>query len=176
MYGPAGERRLTELEVDWLPGYEGSSPVRIGNAASRQFQLDVYGELMAAIDGPAPTAFPCTRSFGGFKMAIMRFLVSHWSEPDDGIWEVRGRRRLFTHSKVMAWVAFDRAVRAVEVHGLDGPVEEWRVVRDAIHAEVCTRHTSAWIVTNDTPQPVIAQRGASTANSTSKATGAAAFE
>ena len=143
MYGPAGERRLTELEVDWLPGYEGSSPVRIGNAASEQFQLDVYGELMDAIDRARNHGIDVHEVVWHIQVAIMRFLVDHWSDPDDGIWEVRGPRRLFTHSKVMTWVAFDRAVRGVEVHGLDGPAEEWRVARDTIHAEVCRKGWNA---------------------------------
>ncbi len=136
MYGPAGERRLTEMEVDWLPGYQGSSPVRIGNAASGQFQLDVYGELMDAIERARSHDIPVQDIIWRIQVAIMGFLVDHWSDPDDGIWEVRGPRQQFTHSKVMAWVAFDRAVRAVEVHGLDGPVDQWRAIRDAIHAEV----------------------------------------
>jgi len=137
MYGPAGERRLTELEIDWLPGYEGSSPVRIGNAASGQFQLDVYGELMDAIDRARSHGIAMHEVIWRIQVEIMRFLVDHWSDPDDGIWEVRGPRRPFTHSKVMAWVAFDRAVRGVEVHGLDGPTDKWSAIRDAIHAEVC---------------------------------------
>ncbi|HTU37969.1 MAG TPA: glycoside hydrolase family 15 protein [Acidimicrobiales bacterium] len=143
MYGPAGERRLTELEIDWLPGYEGSSPVRIGNAAFGQFQLDVYGHLMDAIDRARSHDIAVDAVIWRIQVAIMRFLADHWSEPDDGIWEVRGPRRLFTHSKVMTWVAFDRAVRGVEVHGLEGPVDEWRVVRDAIHDEVCEKGWNA---------------------------------
>ncbi len=139
MYGPAGERRLTELEVDWLPGYERSSPVRIGNAASGQFQLDVYGELMNAIDRARSHGIDVHVVIWQIQVAIMRFLVDHWSDPDDGIWEVRGPRRKFTHSKVMAWVAFDRAVRGVEVHGLEGPADKWRAIRDAIHVEVCEK-------------------------------------
>ncbi len=143
MYGPAGERRLTEMELDWLPGYEGSSPVRIGNAASGQFQLDVYGELMDAIDRARSHGIAVHEVIWRIQVAIMGFLVDHWSDPDDGIWEVRGPRRPFTHSKVMAWVAFDRAVRGVEVHGLEGPVDKWRVIRDAIHAEVCEKGWNA---------------------------------
>ena len=139
MYGPAGERRLTELEVDWLPGYEGSAPVRIGNAAFGQFQLDVYGELMDAVERARTHGIEVHPVIWRIQTAIMRFLVDHRSDPDDGIWEVRGPRRLFTHSKVMTWVAFDRAVRGVEVHGLDGPVHEWHAVCEAIHAEVCDR-------------------------------------
>ncbi len=139
MYGLAGERRLTELELDWLPGYERSRPVRIGNAASAQVQLDVYGEVMDALHQarhagmvPDPTAW-----------ALQRALIDHveqvWREPDEGIWEVRSGRRHFTHSKVMAWVAIDRAVRAVEEAGLDGPVERWRVLRSEMHNEICER-------------------------------------
>ncbi len=143
MYGPAGERRLTELELEWLPGYEGSSPVRIGNAASGQFQLDVYGELMNAIDRARSHGIAVHRIIWRIQVAIMGFLVDHWSDPDDGIWEVRGPRRLFTHSKVMAWVAFDRAVRGIEVHGLEGPVDKWIAIRDAIHAEVCEKGWNA---------------------------------
>jgi GH15 family glucan-1,4-alpha-glucosidase len=143
MYGPAGERRLTELEVDWLPGYEGSSPVRIGNAASGQFQLDVYGELMNAIDRARSHGIAVPEVIWQIQVAIMGFLVDHWTDPDNGIWEVRGPRRPFTHSKVMAWVAFDRAVRGVEVHGLEGPVDEWRAIRQAIHAEVCEKGWNA---------------------------------
>ena len=145
MYGPTGERRLTELEVDWLPGYEGSAPVRIGNAAFGQFQLDVYGELMDAVERARTHGIEVHEVIWRIQTAIMRFLIDHWSDPDDGIWEVRGPRRLFTHSKVMTWVAFDRAVRGVEVHGLDGPVDEWHAVREAIHAEVCDRGWNAQI-------------------------------
>jgi GH15 family glucan-1,4-alpha-glucosidase len=137
MYGPAGERRLTELELDWLPGYEGSAPVRIGNAAADQFQLDVYGEVMDAMHlsrragiAPDPPAWH-------LQQVLLEFLESNWQEPDQGIWEVRGPNRQFTHSKVMAWVAFDRAVKAVERFGLEGPVERWRALRDSVHAEVC---------------------------------------
>jgi GH15 family glucan-1,4-alpha-glucosidase len=143
MYGPAGERRLTELELEWLPGYQGSSPVRIGNAASGQFQLDVYGELMNAIDRARSHGIAVHRIIWRIQVEIMGFLVDHWSDPDDGIWEVRGPRRPFTHSKVMAWVAFDRAVRGVEVHGLEGPADKWRAIRDAIHAEVCEKGWNA---------------------------------
>jgi GH15 family glucan-1,4-alpha-glucosidase len=136
MYGPAGERRLTEFEVDWLPGYEGARPVRVGNAAADQFQLDVYGELMDAIDRARTRGIACADVVWDVQRALMSFVSKHWCDPDDGIWEVRGPRRHFTHSRVMAWVAFDRAVRAVEVHRLAGPVEEWRDARDAVRAEV----------------------------------------
>jgi len=137
MYGIAGERRLTEFEVDELPGYEGSKPVRIGNAASEQFQLDVYGEVVGV-------GFLGTTVLGQFEKRLWprwRTLVQHvetiWREPDDGIWETRGPRRHFTYSKVMAWVVFDRAVRLAEEYELDAPVERWKQVRDEIHREVC---------------------------------------
>ena len=139
MYGPAGERRLTEFEIDWLPGYEASRPVRVGNAASDQFQLDVYGELMDAIDRARQHSIAVHSAVWRVQRLLLEWLEQHWSDPDNGIWEVRGPRRHFTHSRVMAWVAFDRAVRAVELHGLDGPGPRWRAIRDAIHAEVCTQ-------------------------------------
>jgi GH15 family glucan-1,4-alpha-glucosidase len=137
MYGIAGERRLTEFEAPWLPGYENSGPVRIGNAAHDQFQLDVYGEIL--------DAFHVARRYGvhpgedGWNVVriLMNFVEHHWREPDEGIWEVRGPRRHFTHSKVMAWVAADRAVKAVEHHGLPGPVDQWRALRDTIRDDVC---------------------------------------
>ncbi len=137
MYGPAGERRLTELELDWLPGYEGSAPVRIGNAASDQFQLDVYGELMDALAQGRDGGIEADDAAWRLQVALMDYLESAWQEPDEGIWEVRGKRRPFVHSKVMAWVAFDRAVRMVERYGQDGPVDRWRALRAAVHREVC---------------------------------------
>ncbi|HXX88859.1 MAG TPA: glycoside hydrolase family 15 protein [Acidimicrobiales bacterium] len=137
MYGPAGERRLDEWEVDALPGYEGSRPVRIGNAASGQYQLDVYGEVMSALFEATEAGDAPTRSTWDLQTALLEFLETGWTEPDDGIWEVRGPRRHFTHSKVMAWVAVDRAVRTIEgCAGIDGPLERWRALRDEIHAEV----------------------------------------
>jgi GH15 family glucan-1,4-alpha-glucosidase len=139
MYGPAGERRLTEFEVNRLPGYEGSRPVRIGNAASGQFQLDVYGELMDALDRARSHGIAGDGVIWQVQVALMEFVEEHWCDADDGIWEIRGPRQHFTHSRVMAWVAFDRAVRAVELHGLSGPVERWRAARDAVHAEVCEK-------------------------------------
>ncbi len=141
MYGPAGERRLTEYEVPWLPGYEGSSPVRVGNAASEQFQLDVYGEVMDAIVQARIAGMAPREQTLQVQGSLLRFLQTAWHEPDEGIWEVRGPRRHFTHSKVMAWVAFDRAVTMSERFGWEGPVDRWRVERDAIHREVCER---AW--------------------------------
>jgi GH15 family glucan-1,4-alpha-glucosidase len=143
MYGPAGERRLTEFEVDWLPGYAGSSPVRVGNAASEQFQLDVYGELMDVTDRARRHGVAEAEVFWDLQRALMVFVEAHWSDPDEGIWEVRGPRRHFTHSRVMAWVAFDRAVRAVETYGLEGPVESWRACRERVHAEVCDKGWNA---------------------------------
>jgi GH15 family glucan-1,4-alpha-glucosidase len=139
MYGPAGERRLTELELDWLPGYEGSAPVRIGNAASNQFQLDVYGELMDALMQAREGGIEPDSAAWRLQVALMDYLERAWEEPDEGIWEVRGGRRPFVHSKVMAWVAFDRAVRMVDRHGQDGPVDRWRELRAAVHREVCER-------------------------------------
>ncbi|GBD39794.1 Trehalase [bacterium HR37] len=137
MYGLAGERRLTEIELEWLPGYEGAYPVRIGNAAYKQYQLDIYGEVM--------DVFHVARSFGmepdenawQIQRVLMDFVEAKWREPDEGIWEVRGPRRHFTYSKVMAWVAVDRAVKAVERFGLEGPVDKWRKLRVEIHNDIC---------------------------------------
>ncbi len=137
MYGPAGERRLEEWEAPWLDGYQGAKPVRIGNAAAGQFQLDVYGEVMAALFQAAKAGDTITPPAWDLQLALLDFVEQHWQDPDDGIWEVRGPRRHFTHSKVMAWVAIDRGVRSVEECGLPGPVERWRKLRDVIHAEVC---------------------------------------
>jgi GH15 family glucan-1,4-alpha-glucosidase len=139
MYGPAGERRLTELVLDWLPGYEGSAPVRIGNAASEQFQLDVYGELMDALLQAREAGLEPDTHAWRLQVALLGFVEESWQRPDEGIWEVRGKRRHFTHSKVMAWVAVDRAIRTVEDFGMDAPVDRWRALRDEIHAEVCER-------------------------------------
>jgi GH15 family glucan-1,4-alpha-glucosidase len=143
MYGPAGERRLEEWEVPWLPGYEDSAPVRIGNAAAGQFQLDVYGEVMSALYEACLLGDPVSHSAWDLQRALMDFLESGWAEPDDGIWEVRGPRRHFTHSKVMAWVAVDRAVKSIEKFGLDGPVDTWRALRSQIHEEVCAKGYNA---------------------------------
>ena len=137
MYGAGGERRLDEWEIDWLPGYENSTPVRIGNAAAGQFQLDVYGEVMAALFESARTAPAGDDSAWEFQLALMDFMKDGWREPDDGIWEVRGPRRHFTHSKVMAWVAIDRAIKTAEEYDLEGPVDQWREVRQEIHDQVC---------------------------------------
>jgi GH15 family glucan-1,4-alpha-glucosidase len=138
MYGPAGERRLAEYELPQLAGYEGSTPVRVGNAASCQFQLDVYGEVMDALHQGRRVGIEEEEFAWGLQCALMDFLESAWKEPDEGIWEVRGPRRHFTHSKVMAWVAADRAVQAVARFGNHGPVHRWRALRDTIHDEVLT--------------------------------------
>ena len=136
MYSIRGERHLTELEIAWLPGYEGSKPVRVGNAAFKQYQLDVYGEVMDMLHLARKLDLPPSEDAWRVQRALMRFLEKGWKEPDEGIWEVRGPRRHFTHSKVMAWVAFDRAVADVEKFGLVGPVEKWRAIRDEIRAEI----------------------------------------
>jgi GH15 family glucan-1,4-alpha-glucosidase len=137
MHGLAGERLLTESEVAWLPGYEGARPVRIGNGAFRQFQLDVYGELLDAMYQSRRIGLEPEQAAWNFEKAVLRFLETAWKESDEGIWEVRGPRRHFTHSKVMAWVAFDRAVKSVERFKVEGPVDRWRGLRDIIHREVC---------------------------------------
>jgi GH15 family glucan-1,4-alpha-glucosidase len=139
MYGVAGERRLTEWELPWLPGYENSAPVRVGNDAHRQLQLDVYGELMDALDQGRQHSLDATESGWELQLKLLEHLEEVWREPDESIWEVRGGARHFTFSKVMAWVAFDRAIHGVEKHGLDGPVEHWRELRKEIHADVCQR-------------------------------------
>jgi GH15 family glucan-1,4-alpha-glucosidase len=135
MYGVAGERRLTEFEVPWLPGYMGSKPVRIGNAASDQSQLDVFGEVMDALYHAEELGLEAEARSWAIQKKLLEHLESNWREPDNGIWEVRGPRRHFTHSKVMAWVAADRAARAVYSHA-DGSVNRWRRLRDEIHDEV----------------------------------------
>jgi GH15 family glucan-1,4-alpha-glucosidase len=137
MYGPGGERRLPEMTLDWLAGYEGSQPVRIGNAASRQRQLDVYGEVMDCLHQARRAGVRDDPDAWAVQRALMDFLEGAWREPDEGIWEVRGPRRHFTHSKAMAWVAADRAVKAVEGFGLEGPIDRWRALRWEIHREVC---------------------------------------
>jgi GH15 family glucan-1,4-alpha-glucosidase len=139
LYGIAGERRLTEYELSWLAGYENSRPVRVGNDAHAQLQLDVYGEMMDALHAARLRGTSPSREAWKLQRALLRFLAENWSQPDQGIWEVRGPRRPFTHSKMMAWVAFDRAVKAVEQFGADGPVDRWRALRDGIHADVCAK-------------------------------------
>jgi GH15 family glucan-1,4-alpha-glucosidase len=139
MYGLDGRHWLPELDLEWLPGYEGSSPVRIGNAATRQFQLDVWGETLDALHLAREAELEADGSAWDLQRALLAYLEDHWAEPDDSLWEIRGERRHFVHSKVMAWAGFDRAVKAVEHHGLDGPVERWRELRDQVHADVCGR-------------------------------------
>jgi GH15 family glucan-1,4-alpha-glucosidase len=136
MYGVAGERRLTELELDWLSGYDGR-PVRTGNAAYRQFQLDVYGEVMDALYQSRRIGLAPNVASWNVQRALIEFLMSAWERPDEGIWEVRGQRRHFTHSKVMAWVAVDRAIKSIEEFGLEGPVDRYRGLRERIHRDVC---------------------------------------
>jgi GH15 family glucan-1,4-alpha-glucosidase len=137
MYGLAAERRIAEWEVPWLPGYKGSSPVRIGNAAAEQLQLDVYGEVADALH----QARARTKSKSDYAMDLQREMLKHlqkvWRQPDQCIWEFRGKGRQFTHSKVMAWVAFDRAIQSCERYGLDGNLDEWRAIRQEIHDDVC---------------------------------------
>ncbi|MBI3917038.1 MAG: glycoside hydrolase family 15 protein [Betaproteobacteria bacterium] len=137
LYGISGERWLIEKEIPWLPGYRGAAPVRIGNAAATQYQLDVYGEVMDALHLTLTAGVDRNTRAWEVQSVLLDFLESNWQRPDEGIWEVRGPRRQFTHSKVMAWVAFDRAVKMVERFGLDGHLERWRGIRDEIHAEVC---------------------------------------
>jgi GH15 family glucan-1,4-alpha-glucosidase len=139
LYSVTGVRRLDEYEIPWLPGYAGASPVRVGNAASRQFQLDVYGEVMDTLHLARGAGLKADPAIWGFLLVLLSFLEAHWQHPDEGIWEVRGPRRHFTHSKVMAWVAFDRAIKGAQADGIDAPVERWRQIRDEIHAQVCER-------------------------------------
>jgi GH15 family glucan-1,4-alpha-glucosidase len=137
MYGVAGERRLPEFTVEWLPGYEGSRPVRVGNAAVKQLQLDVYGEVMDTLYQAREAGMTPDAWSWGLQKQMLQALERVWREPDEGLWEVRGPRRHFTHSKVLAWVAFDRGVKSIEQHGADGPLEHWRAIRSAIHDDVC---------------------------------------
>jgi GH15 family glucan-1,4-alpha-glucosidase len=139
MYGLAGERRLMEHELPWLSGYENSRPVRIGNAAAQQLQLDVYGEVMDALHQARVGGLQHFAEGWDFQRALLTHLESIWQEPDEGIWEVRGPRQHFTFSKVMCWVAFDRAIKSVEAFGLPGPVERWRKLRAQIHDDVCDK-------------------------------------
>ena len=139
MYGIAGERRLTEYEVPWLRGYEDAAPVRIGNAAADQLQLDVYGEVLDALYQARRMGLAPSDAAWNLERELVQHLEKIWHRPDEGLWEVRGGRRQFTHSKVMAWVAFDGAVRSIEEFGLPGPAERWRGLREHIHQDVC-RH------------------------------------
>jgi GH15 family glucan-1,4-alpha-glucosidase len=138
MYGVAGERRLPEYLADWLPGYDGN-PVRIGNQAVDQFQLDVYGEVMDALYQARAMGYSGGASTWSLQKSLMKIVAQRWQEPDEGIWEVRGGPRHFTHSKLMAWLAADRAVRSVEKFGLDGPIDQWRELRDQIAADIIDR-------------------------------------
>ncbi len=137
LYSVTGERRLPEAKLAWLPGYGNAAPVRIGNAASEQFQLDVFGEVMDSLHLARAVGLEPPSHVWQVQKALLEFLDGCWRDPDEGIWEIRGPRRQFTHSKVMAWVAYDRAVKAVERFGLQGPVAQWRRTRDEIHAQVC---------------------------------------
>jgi len=137
MYGLAGERRLPELEIPWLSGYEGSRPVRVGNAAAAQLQLDVFGELMDALHQARKAGIAPDEYVWPIQRALVEHLEKIWQSADQGMWETRGGPQHFTSSKVLAWVALDRAVKAVEIFGRHGPVDRWRVARDRIHADVC---------------------------------------
>jgi GH15 family glucan-1,4-alpha-glucosidase len=139
VYGVTGERRLTEVEADWLPGYEGSRPVRIGNAACSQFQIDAYGDVMDAIHYARRRSIGPDREAWEMQKLLIDHLVSAWRQPDRSIWEIRGEPRQFTYSKVMAWIAMDRAVKTIERFGLEGDLDQWRRTRDAIHDEICDR-------------------------------------
>jgi GH15 family glucan-1,4-alpha-glucosidase len=141
MYGVAGERRLTEWEVTWLPGYENSSPVRIGNAAHSQLQLDVFGEVMDTLHQGRRGGLPASEAGWDVQIALLNHLAGIWSKPDHGIWEVRTEPMHFTYSKAMTWVAFDRALKSAEMFGLPGPVERWRKLCGEIHHHVCS---NAW--------------------------------
>ena len=137
MYGIAGERRLQEITIDSLPGYQGATPVRVGNAAAAQLQLDVYGEVMDALHQARNAKLLTNTQTWSLQCALLAHLETVWQEPDEGLWETRGGRRHFTFSKVMAWVAFDRGIKDAEAFGLHAPVERWREIRDAIHETVC---------------------------------------
>ncbi|MTD56038.1 glycoside hydrolase family 15 protein [Amycolatopsis pithecellobii] len=137
MYGLDGARRITESTVDWLAGYEKSRPVRVGNAASGQFQLDVWGEVLDGLHLVRDTGLPVEHEAWELQRGMLDYLEGHWDQPDNSLWEVRGPRRHFTHSKVMAWAGVDRAVHTVERHGLDGPLDEWRALAARIHDDVC---------------------------------------
>ncbi|MGZ8493979.1 MAG: glycoside hydrolase family 15 protein [Gemmatirosa sp.] len=139
LYGVAGERLQREWEVPWLPGYENSRPVRVGNAAADQLQLDVYGEVLDALFQARRGGLPGSTEAWQLACAMVAHLETVWHQPDEGLWEVRGGRQHFTHSKVMTWVALDRVIRATEQFGLEGPVDLWRALRTRVHAEVCDR-------------------------------------
>jgi GH15 family glucan-1,4-alpha-glucosidase len=143
LYGLHGERRLEEWIADWLPGYQGAQPVRIGNSARKQVQLDTYGELMNALHLSTRARLDHTRETWSLQLNMLDHLETIWTEPDHGIWEVRGERQHFTFSKVMAWVAFDRGVRSAEEFTLEAPLDRWRGIRDEIHRSVCAHGFSA---------------------------------
>ncbi|WP_053640122.1 MULTISPECIES: glycoside hydrolase family 15 protein [unclassified Streptomyces] len=139
MYGIAGERELGEAELDWLPGYENSGPVRVGNGAANQLQLDVYGEVTEALHLAHMTGLSRNDYASLLQLKLIEYLEKNWDQPDEGIWEVRGPRRHFVHSKVMAWVAVDRTIKLIESGDADGPLERWRELRDEIHRDVCEK-------------------------------------
>jgi GH15 family glucan-1,4-alpha-glucosidase len=139
MYGIWGQRRLLEWEAAWLPGYEGAKPVRVGNAAHAQLQLDVYGELIDAFHQARMAKLKFEDGTWALECAVLTHLAEVWNRPDHGIWERRGTPKHYVFSKVMTWVAFDRAVKSVETFGLKGPVDQWRALRDAIHHDVCAK-------------------------------------
>ncbi|MBZ4015315.1 glucoamylase [Streptomyces purpurogeneiscleroticus] len=139
MYGIAGERELGENELTWLPGYENSKPVRVGNGAADQLQLDVYGEVIEALHLAHMTGLARNDYASLLQIKLIRWVEKHWDEPDEGIWEVRGPRRHFVHSKVMTWVAVDRTIKLMESGDVEGPLEEWKELRDTIHRDVCEK-------------------------------------
>ena len=153
MYGLAGEQRLDEWEIDWLPGYEGSRPVRIGNAASQQLQLDVYGQVTGALHYARVGGLDDDDAIWPFQRQMLEYLETIWQQPDSSIWEPRGGPRQFTFSKVMVWLAFDRGVRSIEQFGYEGPVEHWRALREQVHADICEkafcRERNAFVQTYD---------------------------
>jgi GH15 family glucan-1,4-alpha-glucosidase len=139
MYGVAGERLLPEITLDWLPGHEGSTPVRIGNAASTQRQLDVYGEVILALELAREAGLPDDDDAWNLERALLDFLAHNWQKPDQGLWEMRGEPRHFVSSKLMAWAGVDRMIATAEKHGLSGPVDEWRHLRDVMRADILIR-------------------------------------
>lgn len=139
MYGVAGERRLPEYELDWLAGYEGSSPVRIGNGAAQQVQHDVFGSVLDALYLARKNGLTIDRHAWAIQRALVNYIAERWQMPDSGLWEMRGEPQHFVHSKVMIWVALDRAIKTIEETSLEGPLEEWRALRDQVHAEVCEK-------------------------------------
>jgi GH15 family glucan-1,4-alpha-glucosidase len=139
MYALDGSRRIPEYQIDWLSGYAGSSPVRVGNAAAQQFQLDVWGEVLDGLHWSRASGLTPDEDAWSLQKALLDFLETHWDSPDNSLWEVRGARQPFVHSKVMAWAGVDRGVQAVERFGLDGPVDRWRGLRQEIHDEVCAQ-------------------------------------